>query len=294
MATGTPLTAEMNRYMNMKSKKSKHILSQDSNTPADGDIRKGSVVVNSLTAEIGIASNIDEECAAIAVRRTAEGKLCDEEVVVYLRDCRSATRKEQRTLQHLLNDRQLLWDTRHCRLKKNTYTPQNGARVQLSTLGREVIIGVFKEFDSEGRIIMYCMMQPEKRPTYSMHEVAGKAGDFQIQPVGSTARMKLDRALAAEGLVWNGHLRCMETVGKRQLRGQVYYYLNELYEICEVRDTYKLRDRKRMAVGNRFATREAAESVRECLVSILRMRHSAEAEGRRIARDDIDGGNKKK
>lgn len=278
----------------MKLETGKQIQSEDSHSSFYGNIRKGSVVVNSRTSEIGIVSNIAEGCAAMAVRCTAEGKLCDEEVVVYLKDCRLAAQEERRALQHLLNDQRMLWDMRHCRLKKNTYVPQNGARVQLSTLDGEVIIGVFKEIDDEGRIVMYCMMQPGKRPAYSMHEVAGKAGDFQIQPVGSTARMKLDRALADEGIVWNGHLRCMETVGKRQLRGQVYYYLNELYEICEVRDTYKLRDRKRMAVGNHFTTREAAESVRECFVSILRMRHSAEAEGRRIARDDIDGGNKRK
>lgn len=250
--------------------------------------------MNGRTSETGIVGNIDGECAAIAVRCTAEGKLCDEEVVMPLKDCRPATRKEQRALQRLLNGRQLLWDMRHCRLKKNTYIPRNGARVQLSALGGEVIIGVFREIDSEGRIVMYCMMRPGERPAYSMHEVAGKAGDFQVQPVGSTARMKLDRALAAEGVVWNGHLRCMEMAGSRLSREQVYYYLDELFEICEVRDTYKPRDRKRMAAGNYFATREAAESMRECFVSILRMRHGAETEGRRTAGNGIDGGRKRK
>lgn len=284
----------MDRYMNMKPEIDRHTQSENTlAAPRDG-IRKGSAVVNCRTSEIGVVSDITEECAAIAVRCTEDGKLCDEEVVVHLKDCRPATRKEQEMLQHLLNDQRLLWDMRHCRLKKNTYTPRNGARVQLSALGREVIIGVFKEIDPEGRIVMYCMMQPGKRPVYSMHEVVGMAGDFQIQPVGSTARMKLDRALAAEGVVWNGHLRCMEMAGSRLSREQVYYYLDELFEVCEVRDTYKPRDRKRMAAGNYFATREAAESTRECFVSILRMRHGAEAEGRRNARNDIDGGSKRK
>lgn len=294
MATGTLLTAEMNRYINMKSKKSKHILSQDSNTLADGGIRKGSVVVNCRTSEIGVVSNITKECAAIAVRRTEEGELCDEEVVVHLTDCRPATREEQRVLQHLLNDRQMLWDMRHCRLRRNVYVPQNGARVQLSTLGGEIIIGVFKEIDSEGHIVMYCMMHSGGRPVYSLHEVAGRVDEFQILPVGSTARMKFDRALAAEGVVWNGHLRCMEMIGTRLSREQVYYYLDEFFEICEVRDTYKPRDRRRMAAGNYFATREAAENMRECFVAILRMRHSAEAEGRCATRNNIDGSSKKR
>ena len=278
----------------MKSETDKHIQSEDSLTFPYGDIRKGSVIVNTQTSEIGVVSNISEGYAAIAVRCTVDGKLCDEEVVMHLKDCRPAAREEQRNLQHLLNSQRLLWDMRHYRLKKNTYVPQNGARVQLSTLGGEVIIGVFKEIDTEGRIVMYCMMHPGERPAYSMHEVAGSAGDFQIQPVGSTARMKLDHALAAEGVVWNGHLRCMEMTGTRLSREQVYYYLDELFEVCEVQDAYKPRDRKRMAAGNYFATREAAENTRDCFVSILRMRHSAEAEGRRAAKNDIDGGNKKK
>ena len=54
------------------------------------------------------------------------------------------------------------------------------------------------------------------------------------------------------------------------------------------------RDRKRLAVGNYFATREAAESVQECFMSILRMRHNAEAEGRNNCKDDPGRGRKKR
>ncbi len=279
---------------NMKSETDKYVKSEDLFIHPYGNIRKGSVIVNNLTSEIGVVSNVTEECVAMAVRRMADGELCAEEIVAHIKDCRPATWKEQRALQHLLNERKLLWDMRHYRLKKNTYVPQNGARVQLSTLGGEVIIGVFKEIDSEGRIVMYCMMRPGERPVYSMREVAGVACDFQIKPVGSTARMKLDRALAAEGVVWNGHLRCMEMIGTRLLREQVYYYLDEFFEICEVQDAYKPRDRKRMAAGNYFSTREAAENMRKCFVAILRMQHSAEAEGKRNAKIDTNGCRKKR
>lgn len=278
----------------MKSEIKKQIKSGTGQAPSHDKIRKGSAIVNRVTSEIGVAGNISEGCVVVPVRCTAKGSLCDEEVVMHLEDCRPAIREEKRLLQRLLNDNRLVWDMRHCRLKRNDYVPRNGARVQLSTLGEEIIIGVFKEIDSNGRVVMYCMMRQGQRPLYSMHEVAGAAGNFQIQPVGSTARMKLDRALAAEGVVWNGHLRDVEMAGNRLSREQVYYYLNEIFEVCEVRDAYKPRDRKRLAVGNYFATREAAENMRECFVSIMRMRHGAEAEGRRVGRNDIDDGSKRK
>lgn len=264
-------------------------------SPLHDKIRKGGTVVNRTTSEIGVVGGISENCVAVPARCTADGVLCDEEVVMRLDDCRPASREEKRVLQRLLNGRRLLWDMRQCRVKKNDYIPRKGARVQLSTLGEEVIIGVFKEVDAGGRIVMYCMMRPGERPRYSTHEVAGAADDFQVQPVGSTARMKFDRALAAEGVVWNGHLRSVEVTGSRPERGQLYYYLDEYLDIREARDAYKPRDRKRRAAGNYFVSREAVGNVRECFVSVLRMRHGAEAEGRCAGKGDAEGkGNRKR
>lgn len=281
--------------MNMESRSEKQIKPGTTGSPLHGKIRKGSAVVNCTTSEIGVVGGISGDCVAVVARCTADGELCDEEVVMRLDDCRPATREEKRVLQRLLNDRRLLWDMRQCRLKKNDYIPRKGARVQLSTLGEEVVIGVFKEIDAGGRIVMYCMMRPGERPVYSTHEVAGAAADFQVQLVGSTARMKFDRALSAEGVVWNGHLRSVEVTGSRPERGQLYYYLDEYLNIREARDAYKPRDRKRRAAGNYFVSREAVGNVRECFVSVLRMRHGAEAEGRCAGKGDVEGkGNRKR
>lgn len=279
--------------VNMESRSEKQM--EPTGSPLHGKIRKGGAVVNRTTSEIGVVGGISENCVAVAARCTADGGLCDEEVVMRLDDCRPASREEKRVLQRLLNGRRLLWDMRQCRLKKNDYIPRKGARVQLSTLGEDVIIGVFKEVDAGGRIVMYCMMRPGERPRYSTHEVAGAADDFQVQPVGSTARMKFDRALSAEGVVWNGHLRSVEVTGCRPERGQLYYYLDEYLDIREARDAYKPRDRKRRAAGNYFVSREAVGNVRECFVSVLRMRHGAEAEGRCAGKGDAEGkGNRKR
>ena len=277
----------------MESKRVKQIEFRVGNTSSHDKIRKGAAIVNCVTSEIGVVGNIANDCVAIPVRCTADGTLCEEEVVMHLKDCRPAMQAEKRTLQRLLNDHHLLWDMRRCRVRKNEYVPQDGARVQLSTLGEDIVIGVFKKIDAAGRVVMYCMMRPGERPVYSMQEIAGVASDVQFQPVGSTARMKLDRALAAEGVIWNGHLRSVEIAGSRLLREQVYYYLNEFFEIGEVRDAYKPRDRKRMVAGNYFSTREAAESMQECLTSILRMRHKAEADGRSSVKEIIDSSKKK-
>lgn len=278
----------------MKSKRVKQIECRAGNTSSHDKIRKGAAIVNCVTSEIGVVGNIANGCVAIPVRCTADGTLYEEEVVMHLKDCRPATQAEKKVLQRLLNEHRMLWDMRRCRIRRNDYVPQDGARVQLSTLGEDIVIGVFKKIDAAGRVVMYCMMRPGERPVYSMQEIAGIASDVQIQPVGSTARMKLDRALAAEGVVWNGHLHSVEVAGNRLSREQVYYYLNEFFEICEVRDAYKPRDRRRMASGNYFATREAAESIQECLTSILRMRHKAEAEARGVGKDGMVSGSKRK
>lgn len=262
----------------------KHIENHNSSTFTRTTIRRGIAVVNVETSAIGVVSRVMDNCVTVAAHCNVKGELCTDEIVMHLQDCRPAAQEEKQKLQRLLNRVCMLWDMRRCQLKRNDYVPQNGARVQLSTLGSDAIIGVFKEIDAQGRVIMYCLLRPGEQPAYSMHEIACAAADCQIQPIGSTARKKFGRALAAEGVVWNGHLKCMEMAGTRLLREHVYYYLDDLFEICEVRDTYKPRDRKRLAAGNYFATREAAESMRECLASILRMRHSAEAEGRRTAK----------
>lgn len=280
--------------VNMESRSEKQIKSEATCASSYERIRKGSTVVNRATSEIGVVGGISGDCVAVAARCTVDGELCVEEVVMRLDDCRPASQGEKRVLQRLLNGSRLLWDMRQCRLKKNDYIPRKGARVQLSTLGEDVIIGVFKEIDAGGHIVMYCMMHPGERPVYSMHEVAGVAADFQIQPVGSTARVKFDRALAAEGVVWNGHLRNVEVAGNRPSRGQVYYYLDEYLEIRKARDAYKPRDRKRRAAGNYFVSPEAIRNVRECFVSVLRVQHGAEAEGRCVGKSEVEGRGKKK
>ena len=64
----------------MESKIEKQTESCKADTPLHDKIRKGGAIVNRMTSEIGVVGNIADGCAAVPVRRTAEGTLCDEEV----------------------------------------------------------------------------------------------------------------------------------------------------------------------------------------------------------------------
>ena len=86
----------------MKSKKGKQIESGTTCVPLCDKIRKGGTIVNCVTSEIGVAGNIVDDCVAVTVRCTGDGELCEEEVVMYLKDCRPATLKEKKMLQRLL------------------------------------------------------------------------------------------------------------------------------------------------------------------------------------------------
>ena len=110
---------------------------------------------------------------------------------------------------------------------------------------------------------------------YNTSEILGAADEYQFQPIGSSARNKLSKAMEAAHVVWNGHLRCFELNKISPERREYYYYLDEYFQIRRVQDTYKPRDRKRKAAGNYFATVEEVRGIQECYLAILRMHHGA-------------------
>lgn len=236
------------------------------------DIQKGTAVFNTVTLETGLVDHTKKDCLAIAVRCTVDGNLHREEVVMPAADCRAATMKEKTAFQRILNRDGLFWNRRKCELAEASYIPHDGQLVKLSILGENVILGAFREI-RKGKIIMYCMMRENEPPRYSLNETAGDIDDFQVAPIGSCDRNCFSAALKKEGLVWNGRLRQLETLKMRAPKGRGYYYLDEHFNICQVQDTYKKRDRKRREAGNYFTSLRDIQQVRECFMAILKMKH---------------------
>lgn len=243
--------------------------------PEDGASRpcpvRGTVVFNEATSETGVVGGFSGGCLSVPFRLTACGELCLEEVVMLAEDCREATMEEKIALQRLLNGRHLVWDRRKGKLLKSDYIPRAGQQVKLSILDGHVIWGAFKEIDPQGRVVMYCLMDEEERTRYSLHETVGNVRDFQVTPIGTSARGRFAEALRREGFVWNGRLQRLEPLETYANRGGKYYYLDECWEIRESRDDGKPGDRKRLDCGNYFLERARAEQVRDCVLSVVRL-----------------------
>ena len=190
-------------------------------------------------------------------------------------DCCPASSEQKTVLQRLFNGSRLCWDPRKAVVRENGFLPADGERIRISVLGEPVATGIFRHVDDRGRAVFYCLLMEDGALRYNTSEILGAADEYQFQPIGSTARNKLSKAMEAAHVVWNGHLRCFELNKISPERREFYYYLDEYFQIRRVQDTYKPRDRKRKAAGNYFATVEEVRGIQECYLAILRMHHGA-------------------
>ena len=250
------------------------------NQPEEGQssgsgIRKGLAAANMKTGEFGVVSRVENDCVVMPIRCTVDGTLCLEEVVMPESDCCPASSEQKTVLQRLFNGSRLCWDPRKAVVRENGFLPADGERIRISVLGEPVATGIFRHVDDRCRAVFYCLLMEDGALRYNTSEILGAADEYQFQPIGSTARNKLSKAMEAAHVVWNGHLRCFELNKISPERREFYYYLDEYFQIRRVQDTYKPRDRKRKAAGNYFATVEEVRGIQECYLAILRMHHGA-------------------
>lgn len=243
--------------------------------PSVSGIRKGLAAANMKTGEFGMVSRVGNDCVVMPIRCTVDGTLCLEEVVMSESDCCPASSEQKTVLQRLFNGSRLCWDPRKAVVRENGFLPADGERIRISVLGEPVATGIFRHVDDRGRAVFYCLLMEDGALRYNTSEILGAADEYQFQPIGSSARNKLSKAMEAAHVVWNGHLRCFELNKISPERREYYYYLDEYFQIRRVQDTYKPRDRKRKAAGNYFATVEEVRGIQECYLAILRMHHGA-------------------
>lgn len=243
-------------------------------------IKAGGVIYNQETDEVALVRMLDGQVCFVSAMMSRNGDVTVEDVGMRLSDCRPATAEEKVALQRAMNSKHLVWDSYRRHIQESKFVPKNGDYVRVSILGEDIISGVFKGVDDNGNIVMYCQLRKDGALGYSQYEVIGPKENYQFQAIGSHARLSLIDALAKDGLVWNNRRRCLEymdednteVVGHRR-----YFYINECMEIHEVQDAGKERDRKRIIAGNYFTTREKAEAVRQCFLTVLRLESKAVA-----------------
>lgn len=252
-------------------------------------ILPGAVIHNTETGITGIVSKVQKapECIFVSVSLDSHGRLGPQDLTMLPYACRPATVEEKLSLQHVLNKKHLVWDAHKRRIQEDALEIASGTYVRVSTLGENMIAGVFKEFDEMGRIVLYCWADKEGRAGYSQHEVIGPKENFQIQSIGSYARNMLNRTLARNGVVWNNRRHSLEHIVptvESEDGVPVYYYFDDCFKIHRTQDTHRLSDSRRITVGNYFATEEEAEEVCECFRVILRLKSKAAAPGIRRKR----------
>lgn len=229
--------------------------------------QRGDVVVNKENGGIGIVDSVEYRNLSLVAFVDKAGVLHEGKQSVALADCRKAAQDEMTGLQRLLNRKGLGWNRRQNSLYKQDYVPKENHQVRLSIMGRKMGLGVFKEIDADGRLVMYCVKMTGEAPRYSLHEIIGPAEDYQLNQISTYERDILTEELKKSGISWNGHLKRLESVCIRADKGNAYHYLNDLFEIVTKPDDYQSRDTKRWRAGNYFTQLEEIEAVREKLVS---------------------------
>lgn len=243
-------------------------------------IKAGIAIYNSATKEVALVSEVSDTVCVVAVKMSVGGKVDIEVVGMNLSDCREATLSEKIAMQQALCRKRLVWDAYRKRLQESHFIPKDGSYVRVSTLGEDIIAGVYKGVDDTGNIRMYCQLHKDGTVGYSQYEIIGPKENYQIQTIGSHARLLLNDALAKAGVQWNNRRRCLERISEdnaQNIANRNYFYITECMEIREVQDAGKDRDRKRIMAGNYFTSREQAEAVRQCFEAVLRLESKAVA-----------------
>ena len=216
-------------------------------------LKAGIAVYNTQTDEVALMRMVDGQVCFTSAKMSQGGEVEIEDIGMNLADCREATTAEKIAMQKAMNNQNLVWDSYRKTIQESRFTPKNGDYVRVSILGEDIISGVFKCFDDNGDIVMYCQLRKDGTLGYSQYEVIGPKENYQFQAIGSHARLSLIDALAKEGLVWNNRRKCLEYIedGVSANKGhRNYFYINECMEIREVQDAGKDRDRKRILAGN--------------------------------------------
>jgi hypothetical protein len=227
-------------------------------TPALPD--RNEVIVIEESGLIGISACLCVNELVLGVSMSADGKLVASEVKITPAPYRQATEDEKIRLQRALNREGRLWNLTRSKLL-SAPVPADNLQLRVSLLGKRMAVGVFREINREGKIVMYCVKENDKPVRYSLYEPVADSSDCQLEPVSAQEREMLASELEKAGKVWNGFAKRIEPVNFRAEKGQVYYYIDDFMEITATQEKEKPKDLKRLRSGNYYRNRDDAEAM---------------------------------
>ena len=235
--------------------------------------QKNDVITLNDTGVVGIVEKVDYNSFFIGVSLTPSGELDTtsmEFTEPHNAAFRCAPQEEIVRMQIRLYEAGLSWNKKFGKLT-DRFMPINNSLIRISLLTKRVGIGVFKEIDADGNIIMYCIKMEDGPLRYSLCENIGKAIDFQIDMINNAERQILKQEFAKVGKTWNGHEKRVEPIDFRVAPGKGYYYIDNYLEIIKTNDNRKPKDLKRFCCGNYYTSREEAEEILQQTISTRKM-----------------------
>lgn len=246
----------------------------EEDTPERGDVI--------VLPDQGVTGIVELSGAGQRVRLFAslqDGELCTTSKEYDYKVLHQAEEKARLELQRAFYDEGLSWNPWRGKIKARE-VPVENVQYQISVLGRKIGYGVFREIDTHGRIVMYCVKLEGEAVRYSLHEIVGPERDYQLDKINVSQREKLAEELTSAGMLWNGFFKRIEPVNYVSAPGSGYYYLNEFWEICRALEQGKTRSVKYFNQGNYFREKKNIEALRGYLLRALKDHVPERAEGK--------------
>ena len=231
------------------------------------ELKKGDVACHLAHKIVGIVKSADLWSLTIVIPVDVEGSFSTEERVVPCEECRSATDEEKVEIQRLISQNGKAWDTREGRFV-DPYHPRNNNLIKISLLDKRVGYGVFREFDSQGNAVMYCVKMSGTPVRFSLNEVIGNMHDYQYHSISTYDRIMLAKELAEIGKKWNGHAKRIEPLELRVAPGETYFFIDDCFDVRATKDKEKNKDKVRAFSGNYFRSQEDAMEIRDKLIEM--------------------------
>lgn len=180
-----------------------------------------------------------------------------------------ADHKQKLALQRVLAKNKLAWNP----LKKNLaerIVPDKNPFVSLWMIEDKMGLGIFKEIDKDGNIILYCYCDNKNSVKYSLDYILGPSLDYTIKMASLQERAILVQELAGVDIYWHSNLKRFEPLNLRKKKGETYFYLGSNWKVYSAVESESESDYQRYKCGNYFHIREQAADFKSEIVLIRR------------------------
>ncbi len=200
------------------------------------------------------------------------GKLCTGPVPVpVINGRRKSTGQEKTELQRAMNKAGFIWSPFKKKLMAST-PPDKNYFITIWVIADLVGMGIFKEVDKNGDLVLYCYTDGGSELKYKEPFVMGPIIDYAIREAGPRERSDIIRKLHNVNLLWHGKLKRFEPLNLRRRPGDVYFYVNSRGRVVTSKESGRRVDDERFNFGNYFHSPNEAVIFRN-QTAILRNDH---------------------